>query len=245
MEDNGKSATGLLAYKMGEKPVLFKAIQPAGEFIKNNKDALHEILSKEWNAIILHTRQPTDGENSYENAQPLRNNKGILAHNGVVGNVDELCKLFNLKKNEKASDTWHLARCMEQYPLKAFSEATGTIRALYLEPKTNELLILSNSTTGLDLLYDKNEKTFMCANFKTILDSYYKKYNYYFGGLFKEETPESECTNSTVKEELGSDEVIHIDFAEKKVQKFDCKTAGGYTAYNSANITNYNRGYYD
>ena len=228
MQQYGDASTGITAYRLNEKPLLIKDIINSTKFMKKYDKQLNEILAQEWNALILHTRQPTQGKVIIENAQPIENGKGILAHNGSVNNVEEICKTFKVKENEKYSDSWHLAQCMERYPLKAFSKSTGTIRALYLEPKTNELLIMSNSTSGIDMIYDKSRKLFICSNYKAILEAYYKRFRYYFGGIFEDESPIANGWNEVLKEELKSDEIIWIDFSNKALAKFDYRSDGGY-----------------
>jgi len=92
-QDRGSHASGLCVLS-GDKASMFKLNIPASELIKENEYS--KVISRisynrRLRSVIGHTRFRTKGEQIYNvNNHPIKANKVVGVHNGIVGNDDFL-----------------------------------------------------------------------------------------------------------------------------------------------------------
>lgn len=222
MKNYGASATGVVAYSNNGIYELKKDNIASDLFVEKYEIDLKRILDQDLNAVILHTRQPTAGNNGIRNAQPIENKNGVVAHNGSVYNIEEMCKHFNVKFAKKKSDTYLLSKMLEENKInEVLGLANGTVKLFYLLPNTSEFLMFNNATQTLDMSYDKKKELLIAANYEIVIDYFYKEYKYYFGGLFKESNDESAYKDHSITDDIRNNEAVRIDFNEGIVEQFD------------------------
>lgn len=99
--DSGKvNLLGILNEERGDKSAglligntLFKVLDKYRELVKTAKFTKSKF-------ILGHTRNPSVGNVTYDNAQPLQNNKIALVHNGTIKNMNYLLDMYNIENTD-------------------------------------------------------------------------------------------------------------------------------------------------
>lgn len=108
---------------------------------------LHNTLRlKQYPVIIGHDRKTSVGANTLINTQPIvlvdkeENIAYVHAHNGTIGNYEELAKKHNISLENAESDSIAIAKLIEYVGFEILAEYEGTgAFVMYFKDKPNEL----------------------------------------------------------------------------------------------------------
>lgn len=197
LEDRGKDACGVAL------------VEPQGVRVKKtavpSKEAIEAWPSivdptPKTSAVLLHTRQATQGSPQYpDNNHPIIGKQGLLIHNGM---------LTSNTKGYGQSDSGQLLWQIEQDSLeKALTNAHGWLSVAYMDYHQRHLIYLYTDS-GLHLGWDAQRQHLYFASTQSLLAKPWKQH---FGmgawGLF----PDLQVA------ELGHDTLVTINTQERTV----------------------------
>ena len=182
-QERGRNASGLCVLS-GDKASMFKLNIPAGDLIKENEYSKvigRVSYSRRLRAVLGHTRFKTKGNQIYNvNNHPIKANKVIGVHNGVVGNDDFLFDKY-VGKIERAGrvDSEIIFRLIDYHVSKgktivdavraADDEMSGSYACAFIHRDwPNYLTVFTNSTPIPIFIFD-NDKIMVFASTQGIV----------------------------------------------------------------------------
>lgn len=236
-EVRGTDACGI-AFNTGKGSHYFcKSPQPASEFI--NEKLFKEAI-KNYNPTLLigHNRAKTQGdEKNNNNNHPVVTKTGLsLIHNGIITNDIELIKDYKLKLDGQV-DSEVIVRMIEHYiytkkfdTIKAIrltaQKIRGSMAFALLNAKEPETVYLVASTNPINFAYHKPTGTIFFASTEDILKIGLLEYDYFFKGLFKGGSNESDYLFSEMADDTGIKLTIR-NWESFEIKRPEFQTWGG------------------
>jgi amidophosphoribosyltransferase len=182
-QNRGRNASGLCVLS-GDKASMFKLNIPASDLIKKheyNKVISRISYSRRLRAVIGHTRYKTKGDQIYNvNNHPIKANKVIGVHNGVVGNDDLLFKK-HVGKVERAGrvDSEIIFRLIDHYMsegkdivdavIAADSELAGSYACAFIHKDWPNYLTLITNSSPIPIFVFDDAKIMVFASTSAII----------------------------------------------------------------------------
>jgi len=100
--------------------------------------AFGEFKPENFPVAIGHARKASIGAKNHDNAQPLyvysdTECVGVIAHNGTIDNIKELCTKHNIEHSAKRSDSYHLGLLIYKTNFDVLAEYEGTAAIIYMD----------------------------------------------------------------------------------------------------------------
>ncbi len=237
----GKDATGIAVINTDTNNIrMNKAPITASEFL-SNPDYMN-IISGEFNIILLHTRAATTGLPSNNmNNHPIysKDFNNIMIHNGIINNDEELKRQYNLKCDAEVDSEVILSMynilsaCKQRKRLRRAMEKISGSAAIALYD--SKRLFLYRHTSPLAIGYMPEKDIFLFSSETENIEDTLSESKVFYG-IFKT----SVLNENVIIHKLDNNQIIDIDFSSKTIATDTVEMKSWEYGYG-----HYNSGYWD
>lgn len=195
LEHRGNDATGIAMQRRDGHLHMLKMDIPAWRFVSHEmyKDFIAEHLNDDIIQVTLHTRAATKGNpREPKNNHPLYFDKGMVVHNGMIHNDDELFRTMDIKRRAE-TDTDVIRGIIDKYGLTeeavfALNKMRGSAAIACMHPAFPGQMLLAKSGSPLQL--GSTDDFFVFASEKHTIHRAMRPFVERHGTLFQIQTPD-------------------------------------------------------
>jgi len=196
IESRGKSAFGIYVYnpkfnlyvREERSDIIGHLFKIKGSVSSFFKDKEGKIDLKDSSIFLAHTRAPTNGSpDDNENNHPFNTKDFILAHNGVIGNHEELKKKYGLEYDSECDSAIIIHLIQHFYDLthdvvesirRTAEELSGSYACWLFHKETSDVYLFRHSNPIYYFVDKRNKCIVFASEFRHIDSIYDKKLTY-------------------------------------------------------------------